>query len=128
MAALPFPHVMRARRLIYLQTLLKRHDSELTKRVYMCQKLNPLPGDWSLKIQEDFEIIGLMMNDKEIEDMTENEYKKFLEAYSCVHVQEPGELSLAEVASFNTEEESDPDKSHSEDGKGGPFVLQLCHI
>ena len=80
MAALPIPHVMRARRLIYLQTLLKRHDSELTKRVYMCQKLNPLPGDWSLKIQEDFEIIGLMMNDKEIEDMTENDYKKLIKS------------------------------------------------
>ena len=39
----------------------------------------------------------------------ENEYNKFLEVYSCIHVQEPGELSLAEVASFITEEESDPD-------------------
>ena len=72
MAALPIPHVMRARRLIYLQTMLKRHDNELTKRVYMSQKLNPLPGDWILKIKEDFEIIGVVMEDKEIEDMTEN--------------------------------------------------------
>ena len=48
-------------------------------------------------------------NQKFQEKEEENEYKKFLEAYSCVHVQEPGELSLAEVASFITEEESDPD-------------------
>ena len=57
MAALPIPHVMRARRLLYLQTILKRHDSELTKRVYMCQKANPLPGDWCLKVKEDLSLL-----------------------------------------------------------------------
>ena len=78
MAALPIPHVMRARRLIYLQTILKRHESELTRRVYMCQKANPLPGDWCLKVKEDFELIGLNIEDKYIEDMPEDEYKKLI--------------------------------------------------
>ena len=35
MAALPIAHVMCARRLIYLQIILKRHESELTRRVYV---------------------------------------------------------------------------------------------
>ena len=73
MGALPIPHVMRARRLIYLQTILKRHESELTRRVFMSQKLNPLPGDWCLKVKEDFEIIGVTMEDKAIEEMSETD-------------------------------------------------------
>ena len=69
---------MRARRLIYLQTILKRHESELTRRVYMCQKANPLPGDWCLKVKEDFELIGLNIEDKYIEDMPQDEHKKLI--------------------------------------------------
>ena len=56
MAAPTIPHVMRARRLIYLQTIQKHHESELTRSVYMCQKANPLPGDLCLKVKEDFEL------------------------------------------------------------------------
>ena len=44
----------------------------------MCQKANPLPGDWCLKVKEDFELIGLNIKVKYIEDMPEDEYKKLI--------------------------------------------------
>ena len=38
---------MAYRRLIYLQTILKRSDDEITKKVFECQRNNPVKGDWS---------------------------------------------------------------------------------
>ena len=37
-AALPISYVLSARRMIYLQTILRRSDEEITKKVYLCQK------------------------------------------------------------------------------------------
>ena len=73
MGALPIQHVMRARRLIYLQTKLKMHDSEVTRWVFMSQKSKQLPGEWCLKAKEDFEKVGVTMEDKVIEEMSETD-------------------------------------------------------
>ena len=42
--ALPFRHIISCRRLLYLQTILKRQDSELTKRILYAQANNPSLG------------------------------------------------------------------------------------
>ena len=39
----------------------------------MCQKANPLPGDWCLEVKEDLNI-----EDKDTEAMPEDEYKKLI--------------------------------------------------
>ena len=59
LAALPIPFVLAARRMIYLQTILKRHDNEIIKRIYMKQKCEPSQGDWCLLVQEYFEKMNI---------------------------------------------------------------------
>ena len=75
MGVLPLSYVISARRLIYLQTIQKRHESDIVRRVYICQKENQLPGDWCKSVALDFEKIGVHMTDHEIENMSEYEYK-----------------------------------------------------
>ena len=55
LAALPLSYVISARRMIYLQTVLKRPDEELIKQVYKCQQENPVYGDWCQLQKEDFD-------------------------------------------------------------------------
>ena len=78
MGVLPLSYVIRARRLIYLQTILKRPETDLIRRIYICQKTNPLPGDWCHSVADDFEKLGIHMEDTHIENMSEYEYKKYI--------------------------------------------------
>ena len=64
--------------MIFLYTILKRHDDEITKKVYLCQKRNPLPGDWCVMISEDFYKMGIDMTDEQIVQMQELDYKKLI--------------------------------------------------
>ena len=45
-AEIPLQHVISVRRLMYYQTILKRHKEELTNRTFAAMKQNPLIGDW----------------------------------------------------------------------------------
>ena len=78
MSALPLSYVISARRMLYIQTILKRHDKELIKQVYKYQKESPAPGDWCILINEDFDKIGVHMSDDQIETMSEKDYKKII--------------------------------------------------
>ena len=49
---------MACRRMIYLQTIIKRSDSELTKRIYLAQKEDPIKGDFYWLVIKDFQMIG----------------------------------------------------------------------
>ena len=42
--ALRMEQILSIQRLMYLQTILKRPDDELTKRIYNCQKKIPVMG------------------------------------------------------------------------------------
>lgn len=64
--------------MIYLQTILKRSESEVTKKVYLKQKENPVPGDWTNLVRNDFKIIGCNLTDTDIEDMSVDTYKNFI--------------------------------------------------
>ena len=72
---IPVKNVISVRRLVYLHTILKRHDDEITKKVYVAMKENPLKYDWIELIstdkelfpndtKEDEDMIKLMMNSK----------------------------------------------------------------
>ena len=78
LGALPLSYVIRARRLIYLQTILKRHESDLIRRIYVCQKASQLTGDWCQTVAKDFDVIGIHMDDQEVENMSEYDYKTFI--------------------------------------------------
>ena len=62
MGVLPLSYIISARQLIYIQTILKRHENNLVKRVYIRQKKIQLPGDWCQSVAQDFFEIGIHMN------------------------------------------------------------------
>ena len=63
-----------ARRLNYLQNILKRSKDELTWKVYKSQKSSPSKGNWTNIVQEDMGKIVLKISDNAIAGMNE-EYK-----------------------------------------------------
>ena len=64
--AIPIRYVISCRRMIYLQTILKRSNEELTKRVFEAQKQSATKGDYFELVKEDFENIGEELNEEEI--------------------------------------------------------------
>ena len=72
---MPIRFVITARRLIFHQTILKRNDTELTKRIYEEQKRNPSTGDFSELIKEDFKLIDKVQNDQMIRAISTHAYK-----------------------------------------------------
>ena len=76
--AMPIRFIIMCRRMIYLQTLLKRSNSELTKRIYLAQKQNPNKGDFYCLVMKDFEIIGETLNEKEITNKSKLSHKNHI--------------------------------------------------
>ena len=79
-AALPIPYIIKTRRLIYLKHILDRPDTELTKKIYLCQKAKPSPGDWSKIVDEDFLEIGLNISEDFIENISMLDYKALIKS------------------------------------------------
>jgi hypothetical protein len=80
MAALPVSYVFSVRRMIYLHTILRRHENEITHKVYQCQKRSPLPGDWCTLVSEDFQKMDLNMSDEIIARMSEGDYRDIVKS------------------------------------------------
>ena len=60
---------------MYFQTILKRSDNEITKKVQNCQKANPVKGDWIELLRKDFTDIGMEMDEEKIKSETKMQYK-----------------------------------------------------
>ena len=73
--ALKIKQIISSQRLMNLQTILKRPDDELTKRVYNCQKKNPSEGDWCQLVTKDMEVLKLEMTEQEIKDESKSSYR-----------------------------------------------------
>ena len=50
--------------MIYLQTILRRDDEEITKRIFIEQKKNPCPGDYIKLIEKDFEELTMRYDEQ----------------------------------------------------------------
>ena len=61
---------------MYFQTIVKRSDHELIKRVYNAQRDDPVKRDWVNILKEDFKFIGEEVNEEEAKVTTKIEYKK----------------------------------------------------
>ena len=76
---IPIKYVVIARRLLYLQTILKRHDNEITKIIYTAMKENPLKNDWIELITTDKELLPKeSKDDEDIKKLTNDEFKKIV--------------------------------------------------
>ena len=73
--AIPVRFMISSRRLNYLQTILKREDDELTKRIYRAQVNDPSPGDFIELIKNDFRMIGVEFDERKVKAMTKEDYK-----------------------------------------------------
>ena len=73
--AIPVRFILACRRMLYLQTILKRPDSELTKRIYIAQKEKPTKGDFYCLVEKDFQMIGEILSEDEIIKKSRNSYK-----------------------------------------------------
>ena len=76
--ALPIRFLISSRRMIYFQTILKRDENELTKKILKFQMNNPTVGDFIELIKNDFTMIGEKININEIEQTSVRSYKKFI--------------------------------------------------
>ena len=60
--AIPIRYIVASRRICYLQTILKRDDTELTKRVFEAQLQNPSDGDYVQLVKRDFDEMNISFN------------------------------------------------------------------
>ena len=65
-STLSIKHVISVRRMLYLKTILSRHEDEVVRRVYTAMKERPLKGDWYNRVALDFEQIQVKMDEEAI--------------------------------------------------------------
>ena len=63
---------------MYLQTILKRSDRELTKKMYLVQKSDPKKGDFYDLVKKDIEMVKLDLNEEDIETMSKKKLKEIV--------------------------------------------------
>ena len=93
-ASIPPPDIIKTRRMIYLHTILQRPESELTRKVYEAMKADPIPDDWCLLLEKDFQEINLKISDLEISAMDSMTYKATIKSRmkKCKQDMRKGEL------------------------------------
>ena len=64
-ATIPLRYIIKIRRMMYFQTIVKRSDQELIKRVYNAQRDDPVKGEWVNILKEDFKYIGEEVNEED---------------------------------------------------------------
>ena len=73
--AIPLKFIIASRRMNYLQTLLKREDEELTKRVLIAQFDDPSDGDFAKLVRDDFEMVEETLDMNMIENTSDDQFK-----------------------------------------------------
>ena len=66
------------RRLLYLKYILDQPEESLLKKLYNLQKSYPSRGDWASTCQDDLRKLEITLEQKEIQEMTKNEFKNFI--------------------------------------------------
>ena len=61
--------ILATRRILYLQTILKRELKELTRKSYEAQKADPVTGDFYLLVLKELEMIDLKLSDTKIQEL-----------------------------------------------------------
>ena len=71
-------YILAARRIMYLQTLLKRENTELTNKILRAQQADPTEGDFCLLVEEDMKMIKLEKSEEEMITMTKGQLKRIV--------------------------------------------------
>ena len=76
--AMPIRFIIISRRLMYLQTIIKKPEHELVRKVYEAQKSEPIKGDFCNLVQNDFEILGEQYSEEHLFNKSKNAFKNEL--------------------------------------------------
>ena len=76
--AIPIRYMASNRRVNYLQTILKREDEELTKRVLLAQLNDPCEGDFIQLVKKDLQTIGLPFDMPYITSANVEQFRKLV--------------------------------------------------
>ena len=72
----PIRFIIRCRRLMFLQYILKEDRNSLISRVFYAQDSNPLKNDWSLTCREDLKSLAINLTYEEIRDLSKDQFKR----------------------------------------------------
>ena len=75
---LPIEFIIKSRRLCFLKYLLDQEESSLLQKVFQEQNKNIKQGDWLHHIKKDLKHFNITMNFEEIQQMSENSFKKIV--------------------------------------------------
>ena len=73
---MPLKYIILNRRLMYLHNILKRPEDDLIRKLYKTQQINPNKGDFVQLVKEDFNYIGMHLDEEEISTQCKNTYKR----------------------------------------------------
>ena len=79
-AQVPVKSVLIVRRLLYLQTILHRHESEITWQIYNARKEDPIKDDWIHLVQKDKADININLTDDQIGKLSKRDFKKIVKS------------------------------------------------
>lgn len=73
--SLPLKYICMKRRLMYLHTILKRSETEITRKVYNVQKMIRTKGDWFGLVIQNREELMMSHTDEEISNMSKDRFR-----------------------------------------------------
>ena len=76
--SVPIRFILASRRIMYMHTILQKDETEMVRRIYEAQRNDPSPGDFIENVRKDCETIGLEMSDKEISQISKQNFKKIV--------------------------------------------------
>ena len=78
--ALPVRHIISSRRMNYFQTVIKRDEEELTRRILEAQINDPTDGDFIQLVKNDFQMAGINFDINEIRNTGIDIFQKKVKA------------------------------------------------
>ena len=70
--------ILKIRRIMYLQNILRKDETEMIRKIYETQKINPSPGDFYKIVTKDMTDVGLMLSENEISRMSKDRCKNIV--------------------------------------------------
>ena len=76
--SLPIRFIVTSRRLMYFHTILQKNETEMVRKVYEAQKIDPSPGDFIELVRRDCENIQLNMSDTDISKLPKQRFRAII--------------------------------------------------
>ena len=76
--ALPLQFIITGRRLMFYWNILQKNETELVRKVYEIQRLNPAKNDICLQFEADLKMCDIQLTNSEISKMKKMKFKKLL--------------------------------------------------